>query len=183
MTRYRVSPRYPAALLAVMLLLSGCASVNLNSFDATGAEEALSAAGSESDRNLAHDYLLKEADRFLARQQAEDARTILQSNQFSGASETARNQQRLLSMEAAIALEDSAWARQLASDIAPEFFLNFDRNQLSTVLMILMMMLALFFAGKLLERLGLQGGQRVLALHLVGDAIGLTHPGLEGGGQ
>lgn len=133
MTRYRVSPRYPAALLAVMLLLSGCASVNLNSFDAAGAEEALSAADSESDRNLAHDYLLKEADRFLSRQQARDARTILQSNQFSGASETARKQQRLLSMEAAVALEDSAWARQLASDIAPEFFLNFDRNQLSRV--------------------------------------------------
>jgi uncharacterized protein len=131
MTTSNLYSRFPAAFLAIFLLLSGCASVNLNSFNAPTASEALDAADSESDRNLAHAYLLREADRFLARKQPEDARTILQSNQLTGLSETNLKTQRLLAMETAVTLEDSAWARQIASDVAPDYFLNYDREQLS----------------------------------------------------
>ncbi|WP_150912501.1 penicillin-binding protein activator [Marinobacter halotolerans] len=131
MTTSNLYSRFPAAFLAFVLLLSGCASVNLNSFNAPTASEALDAADSESDRNLAHAYLLREADQFLARKQPEDARTILQSNQLTGLNETNLKTQRLLAMETAVTLEDSAWARQIASDVAPDYFLNYDREQLS----------------------------------------------------
>lgn len=131
MTRSSFNTRYPAALMAFMLLLSGCASVNLSSFNAPNARDALSAAESESDRNLAHNYLLQEADRFLAGRQAEDARTILQSNQLSSLSEANSNRWRLLAMEAAVALEDADWAQQIASGLKPEHLLNYDRNELS----------------------------------------------------
>jgi len=130
MTRFSFNFRTSAALMAVILLLSGCASVNLNSFSAPNAREALSAAESESDRGLAHKYLLQEADRFLAGRQAEDARTILQSNQLSSLSAANANRQRLLAMEAAIALEDADWAQQIASGLNPEDLLDYDRNEL-----------------------------------------------------
>lgn len=131
MTRFSLNFQYPAALMAFILLLSGCASVNLSSFSAPNAQEALNAAESEADRDLAHSYLLQEADRFLAARQADDARTILQSNQLSSLSESELTRQRLLAMEAAVALEDSAWARQIASGLKPEHLLNYDRNELS----------------------------------------------------
>jgi hypothetical protein len=117
--------------MAFMLFLSGCASVNLSSFNAPNARDALNAAESESDRGLAHSYLLQEADRFLAGRQAEDARTILQSSQLSSLSEANLNRRRLLAMEAAVALEDADWAQQIASGLKPEHLLNYDRNELS----------------------------------------------------
>jgi outer membrane PBP1 activator LpoA protein len=131
MTRFSLNSRYPAALMAFVLLLSGCASVNLSSFNAPNARDALNAAESESDRGLAHSYLLQEADRFLAGRQAEDARTILQSSQLSSLSEANLNRRRLLAMEAAVALEDADWAQQIASGLKPEHLLNYDRNELS----------------------------------------------------
>ena len=131
MIRFRLTFRSPAALMALILLLSGCASVNLNSFNAPNAQDALSAAESENDRDLAGSYLLREADRFLASRQADEARTILQSSQLSGLGEANLNRQRLLAMEAAVTLGDSAWARQIASGLKPEHLLNYDRNELS----------------------------------------------------
>jgi hypothetical protein len=116
--------------MALTLLLSGCASVNLNSFSAPTAQDAISAADGESDRNLAHDYLLREADRFIAGKQARDARSILQSDQFTGISDANLNRKLLLDMETAAALDDSSWAQQIASDLAPEHFLNYERDQL-----------------------------------------------------
>lgn len=131
MTRSSLNSPYSAALVAFFLLLSGCASVNLNTFNASTAQDAIGAAASQSDRNLAHDYLLQEADRFLASKQTDDARAILQSDQFAGINDANRNRQRLLAMEAAIALEDATWAREIASSLPPEHFLNYNRNQLS----------------------------------------------------
>ena len=131
MTRIIPNSRYPALLIAFMLLLSGCASVNLSSFSAPTANEALNAAESESDRNLAHDYLLREADRFLSRKQAGEAKTILQSSQLTGLKDTNLKRRQLLAMEAAVMLEDPTWAQQIASGIGPDHFLNFDRSQLS----------------------------------------------------
>lgn len=131
MTRFSFNSRYPAALLAFILLLSGCASVNLNSFNAPDAREALSAAEGEADRSLAHNYLLQEADRFLAEGQARDTRTILQSSQLSGLSEANSNRRRLLAMEAAVRLEDADWAQKIASGLAPDHLLNYERNELT----------------------------------------------------
>jgi outer membrane PBP1 activator LpoA protein len=131
MTSNSLNSRYTAALMALLLLLSGCASVNLNSFDAPTADEAIDAAESETDRNLAHEYLLREADRFLATRQPREARTILQSDQFSGINSTNRDRQLLLAMEAAVALEDAGWARAIASNLSADHFLNYDRSELS----------------------------------------------------
>lgn len=131
MTSNSLNSRYTAALLAFMLLLSGCASVNLSSFDAPTAQDAIDAADSETDRNLAHDYLLREADRFLASKRPGEARAILQSDQFGGATDNQRNRQLLLAMEAAIALEDTDWARTLASDLTPDHFLSYERKESS----------------------------------------------------
>ncbi|MDI9246274.1 penicillin-binding protein activator [Marinobacter sp. CHS3-4] len=125
--------RLSAAVVALVLLVSGCASVNLNSFSAPTSQEALSAAAGESDRALATDYLLREADRFVARKQPAAARTILQSDQLSGLTGKNLQEQQLLSMEAAVALEDSDWSQQIASDIKPAQFLNYSRSQLSRV--------------------------------------------------
>lgn len=133
MTSFRLNCRRTAASLAFLLLLSGCASVNLSSFDAPSAQGAIDAASSESDRNLAHEYLLRESNRFLANNMPRDARTILQSDQFTGINEDNRQQQQRLSMEAAVALEDTSWAQQLASEISMDFFLKYDRSQLSTI--------------------------------------------------
>ena len=131
MTRFSLKSQYPAVLMAFVLFLSGCASVNLSSYSASTASDAISAAKGESDRDLAHEYLLREADRFLARKQPRDARVILQSDQFVGASDTNLNQQKLLAMETAVALDDFDWARQIASGLSPEHFLNYDRADLS----------------------------------------------------
>ncbi len=131
MTRIIPNSRYPAVLIAFILLLSGCASVNLGSFNAPTANEALSAAESESNRNLAHEFLLREAGRFLSRKQANEAKAILQSSQLSGLNDTNLKRQQLLAMEAAVMLEDPTWARQIASGLGPDQFLNYDRSQLS----------------------------------------------------
>lgn len=128
-----VHHRLSAVLVAFMLLVSGCASVNLNSFSAPTSQDALSAAAGESDRALATDYLLREADRFLARKQPAAARTILQSDQLSGLSGENLQEQQRLSMEAAVALEDADWSQKIASNIKPDQFLNYSRNQLSRV--------------------------------------------------
>lgn len=131
MTSNSLNSRYTAALLAFMLLLSGCASVNLSSFDAPTAQDAIDAADSETDRNLAHDYLLREADRFLANRNPRDARAILQSDQFGEVTEKQRNRQLLLAMETATELEDTGWARTLASGLTPDHFLNYGRKESS----------------------------------------------------
>lgn len=128
MTRYRPNLRITALLMAMALLFAGCASVNLESHVAESASEALDLAASESNRQEAHTYLLRAADRFQNRNQHRDARTLLTSDQFDGANEQTTNQLILLSMASATALDDGAWAEDIASDIAPDHFLNYDRD-------------------------------------------------------
>ena len=125
--------RNPATLLAFLLLMSGCASVNLNTFDAPNAEEALTAAAGEPDRKLAHQYLLREAEGFLDRKQPQAARILLQSEQIANIDDSLRDLQQLLAMRTIIALEDTTWARQIASIVSPGQFLNYDRRQLNRV--------------------------------------------------
>lgn len=128
MTRYRQNLRITALFMAVALLFAGCASVNLESHVAESANEALDVAASETDRQEAHAYLLRAADRFQNRNQHRDARTLLQSDQFDAADEETANQLILLSMASATALDDARWAKDIASEIAPDHFLNYERN-------------------------------------------------------
>ncbi len=130
MTRYRQNLRITALFMAVVLLFAGCASVNLESHVAESASEALDVAASETDRQEAHTYLLRAADRFQNRNQHRDARTLLQSDQFDAANEETANQLILLSMASATALDDARWADDIASEIAPDHFLNYERNLL-----------------------------------------------------
>ncbi|MFN2362040.1 MAG: penicillin-binding protein activator, partial [Marinobacter sp.] len=128
MTIYRLNLRITALLMAMVLLFAGCASVNLESHVAENANEALDVAASETDRKQAHAYLLRAADRFQNENQHRDARTLLTSSQFDGADEETSNQRMLLSMASATALDDTPWAREIASEITQDHFLRYDRN-------------------------------------------------------
>lgn len=128
MTRYRLNLRITALLMAMVLLFAGCASVNLESHVAASAGEALDVAVSVGDRREAQSYLLQAADRFQSQNQHRDARTLLQSDQFDAADQETANQQILLSMASATALNDARWAEDIASEIAPDHFLNYERN-------------------------------------------------------
>ena len=128
MTKYRLNLTTIATLLAMVVLSAGCASVNLESHVAQTANEALEVAASEADRQNAQAYLLRAADRFQGQNEHRDARALLQSDQFSPATEETENQRILLSMASATALEDGRWAEVIVSGIAPDHFLNYDRN-------------------------------------------------------
>jgi len=128
MTKYRQNLKTIATLLAMTVLFAGCASVNLESHIAQTAGEALEVSAGEADRQSAHAYLLRAADRFQSQNEHRQARTLLRSDQFSTASEATENQRLLLSMASATALEDGDWARNIVSDLSPDHFLNYERN-------------------------------------------------------
>ncbi len=128
MTRYRLNLRITALFVAIGLLFAGCASVNLESHVAASADEALEVAAGVGDRRDAQSYLLRAADRFQNQNQHRDARTLLQSDQFDAADQETANQQILLSMASATALDDARWAEDIVAEIAPDHFLNYERN-------------------------------------------------------
>lgn len=115
----------------MVLLLSGCASVNLDSFNAPSGADALTAASTDNNRERAQTFLLRQAEKFLQTDQPGEARTILQSDQLKAASGERRSAGLLLAMDAAVSLEDNAWARQLANQLTPDQFLNYERDQIS----------------------------------------------------
>ncbi|MDX1552304.1 MAG: penicillin-binding protein activator, partial [Marinobacter sp.] len=128
MTRYRLNLRITALFMAMVLLFAGCASVNLDSHVATSASEALDVAASTGDRKEAQSYLLQAADRFQNQNQHRDARTLLQSDQFDSADPETENQQLLLAMASATALDDASWADDITARITPDHFLNYERD-------------------------------------------------------
>ena len=130
MTRHNANPHFLAVLMAATVLFAGCANVNLKSYSAPTGAEAVSAARTEANPDTAVQFLLREAERFLAANRLTDARTILQSDQLSGITASQRDEKLLLAMQSAVALEDATWARQLASELSPEQILNYDRSQL-----------------------------------------------------
>lgn len=127
MTKYRQNLKTITILLAMTMLFAGCASVNLESYIAKTAGDALDVAASETNRENAQAYLLRTADRFQGQNEHRAARKLLQSEQFSPASEATENQRILLAMASATALEDASWARDIVSGIAPDHFLNYER--------------------------------------------------------
>ena len=131
MTKYRQNLKTITILLATTVLFAGCASVNLESYIAKTAGEALEVAANETNRQNAQTYLLRAADRFQGQNEHRAARKVLQSQQFSPATEATENQRLLLAMASATALEDGDWAQDIVSGIEPDHFLNYERNMIN----------------------------------------------------
>lgn len=130
MTRRYLNKTPLSMLLALALLFSGCASVNLESHTAQSANQALEFARQESDPELAQKYLLRAADRFQNQDEHQSARRILQSEQLSSPIEPLEDQALLLSMASAVALDDRKWATELTQNLPPDHFLNYDSNMI-----------------------------------------------------
>lgn len=120
-----------ASFLAAFLLLSGCASVNLDSHVAQTPNEALELAAGEDNRTTAQQYLLRIASRFQSEGNHEDARTILESNQLDQMAPGLEGEKRLLAMTSATALEDSGWADSITAGLTPDAFIEYAPDQMA----------------------------------------------------
>ncbi|WP_228257411.1 penicillin-binding protein activator [Marinobacter sp. NP-4(2019)] len=127
MIKHCLTLRTLITVLLLTMLATGCASVNLEAQPET-ASQAIEVASSHSDRNEAQRYLLRSADWFQSQNDHESVRSILQSEPMAKPAGELKDQYLLLSMGSATALEDSAWARQLANQLQPDQFLNYERG-------------------------------------------------------
>jgi len=124
--RQTSSPVSILALLTLLtLLVSGCATVDLDSHKAKTPDLALALAADEPNRALAQSYLLRTAGEFQDQGDHTSARTLLRHEQLNRLTDKQEIQRRLLAMASAIELEDQAWAENLTADIGPEYFLNY----------------------------------------------------------
>lgn len=110
------------------LLASGCTPIQLQDSSLQSAGDALSAAqelagGLESQR-----FLLRSAATFQERDQHGYARDILRSAAFDEPAPEVTNQYLLLSMDSAVALEDQAWAAELATDLSATQYQEYPEN-------------------------------------------------------
>ena len=117
-------------LTVLMILFSGCASINLDTHVADTPEQALAIAADENDTQRAQRYLLRIAGNYQSKGNHTAARTILRHDLLKSAKGQALEQQRLLAMASAIELEDRAWAKELAATIDTENFLNYPSDLL-----------------------------------------------------
>ncbi|MEC7814876.1 MAG: penicillin-binding protein activator [Pseudomonadota bacterium] len=125
----RTSRHYPAtALLTMLLLLSGCATVNLENHVAETPAQALELAADESDPAVAQRYLLRIASRFQDQGDHRGARTILRSELLTPPQAPLANQYRLLAMASALELDDSDWAEALTRDLSSDAFLQYPED-------------------------------------------------------
>ncbi|MEE2762554.1 MAG: penicillin-binding protein activator [Pseudomonadota bacterium] len=120
MIKNPVNHRALATVFSVALLSAGCASVNLQSHVAQSPQQALELASQEDNRDTAQRYLLRIASRFQDQGNHTGARTLLQSGQLAQLTPELENQQRLLAMASATALDDSQWARAITADLSPD---------------------------------------------------------------
>jgi outer membrane PBP1 activator LpoA protein len=122
----RISRYYPAtALLTMLLLLSGCATVNLEDHVAETPAQALELAADESDPAAAQRYLLRIASRFQGQGDHGAARIILRSALLDPPRPDLASQHRLLAMASAVELEDAEWAEALAKSLSADTFLQY----------------------------------------------------------
>ena len=103
----------PAIVTLILLLLGGCAGIDLNRQVAQTPEQALELAQGESERADAQRFLLRMAGEFQDRGNHQGARTLLRSSQLDNLPQPLENQRRLLAMASAIELEDADWARRI----------------------------------------------------------------------
>lgn len=120
-----------ASVLSMLLLLSGCATVNLDPHVARIPNEALELAAGEDNRTTAQQYLLRIASRFQSEGNHEDARTILESRQLDQMAPGLEGEKRLLAMTSASALEDSKWAQAITAGLTPDAFIGYAPDQMA----------------------------------------------------
>jgi len=131
MIKIRIHQRALASVLAATLFSVGCASVNLESHVAQTANQALELASQEDDLKTAQSYLLRIASRFQDQGDHAAARTLLQSQRLAQPAPGLENQKRLLAMASATALDDQAWAKDLASAMSPSDFMDYPADLMS----------------------------------------------------
>jgi outer membrane PBP1 activator LpoA protein len=118
----------------LVLMVGGCATVNLESHQPTNAAEALSVAASEEQAATAQDYLLRSAQQFQQQDNHAAARTLLTSDHFHPfASDLLERRHQQLAMTSAVALKDETWAQALTAGITAEYFLNYEPAELQAV--------------------------------------------------
>ncbi|MBZ0334484.1 penicillin-binding protein activator [Marinobacter sp. AL4B] len=127
---YRNSLPTLTLLAVLMTLLSGCASINLDTHVAETPEQALTIAADENDPQRAQRYLLRIASDYQNKGNHTAARKILRHNLLKSAKGQPLEQQRLLAMASAIELDDRAWAKELAATGNAEDFLNYPSDLL-----------------------------------------------------
>lgn len=125
MTKNHSNHRALAGIFTLILLLAGCASVDLDAQVARSPSEALALAEQERDTETAQRYLLKVANRFQDRGEHRAARTLLQSTQLAQPVPPLQAQKRLLAMESAVALEDPEWAGKIVATLSPDDLINY----------------------------------------------------------
>ncbi len=130
MMTYRNSLPTLTLLAVLMTLLSGCASINLDTHVAETPEQALTIAADENDPQRAQRYLLRIASDYQNKGNHTAARKILRHNLLKSAKGQPLEQQRLLAMASAIELDDRAWAKELAATGNAEDFLNYPSDLL-----------------------------------------------------
>ena len=124
MIKIRIHQRALASVFTAALLSAGCATVNLETHVAQTADQALELASNEDNIETAQAYLLRIASRFQDQGNHTAARTLLQSQQLAQPAPELGNQKRLLAMASASALEDGAWAKEIAGEITPSTFID-----------------------------------------------------------
>lgn len=117
MINNRLNPRYLAALLALVLVLGGCAQLSMQTDQPQTADVALSLSDQAGSEEEAQRYLLTTADRFQNEGKHEEARIILRNQRLATPVETIKDQYLLLAMRGAASLEDGAWAGELAETL------------------------------------------------------------------
>lgn len=131
MTKNRLNVRALAFTATLALLVSGCASVNLQSHVAQTPAQALELATQESDRETAQRYLLRMANRFQEQGDHRAARTLLQSPQLAQPLPPVEAQARLLAMASATHLQDTDWARAITDGLSLDSFINYGPDLVS----------------------------------------------------
>ncbi|PAV26050.1 LppC family lipoprotein [Tamilnaduibacter salinus] len=116
-------------LLCLLMLLSGCASVQDRSLERLTAASALESARDAGATPEALRTLLEQVSRLQSANRHSEARRILTSTVFDRANEAVQNQRTLLALRSARALEDSQWARALTAPLAPDHFTRYPADR------------------------------------------------------
>ncbi|RBW49442.1 penicillin-binding protein activator [Marinobacter sp. F3R11] len=128
MTKNPVHHLALAGMLAMSLLFTGCASVDLESHVAQSPSQALELAAKESNTETAQRYLLKIASQFQEQGDHHGARTLLQSTQLKQPAQPLQAQKQLLAMASAVALEDREWASSITTSLSPDNFRSYNSD-------------------------------------------------------
>lgn len=111
-----------ALCLIALILVSGCTSMGFQTDKSESPDAVLAAARSAGNSEATRRTLLKAAASYQSEDRYEAARTLLQSEMLQNPEKALEDQYRLLAMASIVALEDQAWAQQLADRLPLEQF-------------------------------------------------------------